>query len=85
MADTPAAGRCSRATPSGTTGDWAVISNGCNFFWCLRDPAGNFSGYNSDRDTITDDKLWTPGTWEPSLQALYAWGSEVPASMLTPR
>jgi hypothetical protein len=57
---------------------------GSNFFWCLRDPAGNFSGYNSDGDTITDDKLWTPGTWEPSLQALYARGPDVPASMLSP-
>jgi hypothetical protein len=26
----------------------------------------------ADRDTITDDKQWKPGTWEPSLQALYA-------------
>jgi catechol 2,3-dioxygenase-like lactoylglutathione lyase family enzyme len=57
---------------------------GSNFFWYLRDPAGNFSEYFSDMDTITDDQLWTPGTWEPSLRALYAWGPDVPPSMLEP-
>jgi catechol 2,3-dioxygenase-like lactoylglutathione lyase family enzyme len=59
-------------------------SIGSNFFWYLRDPAGNFSEYYSDMDTITDDQLWTPGTWEPSLRALYAWGPDVPPSMLEP-
>jgi catechol 2,3-dioxygenase-like lactoylglutathione lyase family enzyme len=57
---------------------------GSNFFWYLRDPAGNFSEYYSDMDTITDDQLWTPGTWEPSLRALYAWGPDVPSSMIEP-
>jgi hypothetical protein len=49
-----------------------------------RHPAGNFSEYYSDMDIITDDQLWTPGTWEPSLRSLYAWGPRVPPSMLTP-
>ena len=57
---------------------------GSNFFWYLRDPAGNFSEYYSDMDTITDDQLWKPETWEPSLRALYAWGPDVPPSMLEP-
>jgi catechol 2,3-dioxygenase-like lactoylglutathione lyase family enzyme len=57
---------------------------GSNFFWYLRDPAGNFSEYYSDMDAITDDQLWKPGTWEPSLAALYAWGPDVPPSMLEP-
>jgi catechol 2,3-dioxygenase-like lactoylglutathione lyase family enzyme len=57
---------------------------GSNFFWYLRDPAGNFSEYYSDMDIITDDQLWTPGTWEPSLRSLYAWGPDVPPSMLAP-
>jgi catechol 2,3-dioxygenase-like lactoylglutathione lyase family enzyme len=57
---------------------------GSNFFWYLRDPAGNFSEYYSDMDTITNDQLWTPGMWEPSLRALYAWGPDVPPSMLEP-
>jgi len=59
-------------------------SIGSNFFWYLRDPAGNFSEYSSDMDTITDDQIWTPGTWEPSLRALYSWGPDVPPSMLEP-
>jgi hypothetical protein len=57
---------------------------GSNFFWYLRDPAGNFSEYYSDMDTIIDDQLWKPGTFEPSLRTLYAWGPDVPASMLEP-
>jgi len=57
---------------------------GSNFFWYLRDPAGNFSEYYSDMDSITDDQLWIPGMWEPSLRALYAWGPDVPPSMLEP-
>jgi catechol 2,3-dioxygenase-like lactoylglutathione lyase family enzyme len=57
---------------------------GSNFFWYLRDPAGNFSEYYSDMDSITDDQLWTPGMWEPSLRALYSWGPDVPPSMLDP-
>ncbi len=57
---------------------------GSNFFWYLRDPAGNFSEYYSDMDTITDDQIWVPGTWEPTLRSLYAWGPDVPPSMLEP-
>jgi catechol 2,3-dioxygenase-like lactoylglutathione lyase family enzyme len=57
---------------------------GSNFFWYLRDPAGSFSEYYSDMDTITDDERWTPGNWEPSLRSLYAWGPDVPPSMLEP-
>ena len=37
---------------------------GSNFFWYLRDPAGNFSEYYSDLDCIVDDALWQPGVWE---------------------
>jgi catechol 2,3-dioxygenase-like lactoylglutathione lyase family enzyme len=29
-------------------------------FWYLKDPAGNFSEYYSDMDSIIDDQLWTP-------------------------
>ena len=57
---------------------------GSNFFWYLRDPAGNLSEYYSDMDSITEDQLWTPGIWEPSLRALCAWGPDVPPSMLEP-
>jgi hypothetical protein len=30
--------RCSRAAPSGTSGDWDALP-GSNFFWYLKDPA----------------------------------------------
>ncbi|WP_188588808.1 VOC family protein, partial [Gordonia jinhuaensis] len=33
---------------------------GSNFFWYLKDPAGNFSEYYSDMDSVIDDQLWTP-------------------------
>ncbi|MFD3427376.1 VOC family protein [Nocardia fluminea] len=56
---------------------------GANFFWYLRDPAGNFSEYYSDMDTIPEDDLWSPQVLE-GLQGLYAWGPPPPASFLEP-
>jgi catechol 2,3-dioxygenase-like lactoylglutathione lyase family enzyme len=56
---------------------------GSNFFWYLRDPAGNFSEYYSDMDCIVDDALWQPGVWDAS-KALYTWGPPPPASFLAP-
>lgn len=31
---------------------------GSNYFWYLRDPAGNFAEYYADMDCITDDQAW---------------------------
>jgi len=56
---------------------------GSNFFWYLKDPAGNFSEYYSDLDCIIDDALWTPGVWE-GARSLWAWGPPPPASFLAP-
>ncbi len=56
---------------------------GSNFFWYLRDPAGNFSEYYSDLDCIVDDALWTPGVWE-GAKGLYNWGPPPPPSFLAP-
>jgi len=56
---------------------------GSNFFWYLKDPAGNFSEYYSDIDCIVDDALWTPGEWS-GAQALYDWGPPPPPSFLAP-
>ncbi|MFI5958938.1 VOC family protein [Cryptosporangium sp. NPDC051539] len=56
---------------------------GSNFFWYLKDPAGNFSEYYSDLDCIVDDALWTPGTWE-GARGLYNWGPPPPPSFLAP-
>ena len=56
---------------------------GSNFFWYLKDPAGNFSEYYSDLDCIVDDALWNPGVWE-GARSLWAWGPPPPASFLAP-
>lgn len=56
---------------------------GSNFFWYLKDPAGNFSEYYSDLDCIVDDELWHPGVFD-GMHALYAWGAPPPPSFLMP-
>jgi catechol 2,3-dioxygenase-like lactoylglutathione lyase family enzyme len=56
---------------------------GSNFFWYLKDPAGNFSEYYSDMDCIVDDQLWKPGVFE-GVKALYDWGPPPPPSFLQP-
>ena len=56
---------------------------GSNFFWYLKDPAGNFSEYYSDMDCIIDDQLWTPEDLE-GARGLYAWGPPPPPSFLHP-
>jgi hypothetical protein len=56
---------------------------GSNFFWYLRDPAGNFSEYYSDLDEIIDDQVWT--TEEVAgASGLYAWGPAPDPSFLMP-
>ncbi|MBC2592444.1 VOC family protein [Rhodococcus aetherivorans] len=56
---------------------------GSNFFWYLKDPAGNFSEYYADLDCIVDDALWTPGMWE-GVKGLFNWGPPPPPSFLAP-
>jgi catechol 2,3-dioxygenase-like lactoylglutathione lyase family enzyme len=56
---------------------------GSNFFWYLKDPAGNFSEYYSDLDCIGEDQLWTPETFE-GAQGLFNWGPPPPPSFLAP-
>jgi len=56
---------------------------GSNFFWYLKDPAGNFTEYYADMDCIVDDQLWTPGVWD-GARSLYSWGPPVPPSFLAP-
>jgi len=57
---------------------------GSNFFWYLKDPAGNFSEYYSDIDCIVDDALWKPSVFEDNAKALYSWGPPPPPSFLAP-
>jgi catechol 2,3-dioxygenase-like lactoylglutathione lyase family enzyme len=56
---------------------------GSNFFYYLKDPAGNFSEYYSDMDCILEDQLWTPETLE-GARGLYNWGPPPPPSFLHP-
>lgn len=56
---------------------------GSNFFWYLKDPAGNFSEYYSDMDSIVDDQLWTPEVFE-GAKGLFSWGPPPPPSFLAP-
>jgi catechol 2,3-dioxygenase-like lactoylglutathione lyase family enzyme len=56
---------------------------GSNFFWYLKDPAGNFSEYYSDMDCIIDDQLWAPETLE-GARGLFSWGPPPPPSFLHP-
>jgi catechol 2,3-dioxygenase-like lactoylglutathione lyase family enzyme len=56
---------------------------GSNFFWYLKDPAGNFTEYYSDMDCIVDDQLWQPGVWE-GARGLFSWGLPPPPSFLRP-
>jgi catechol-2,3-dioxygenase len=56
---------------------------GSNFFWYLRDPAGNFSEYYSDLDCILDDQLWQPSVFEGKW-ARYDWGPPPPPSFIRP-
>jgi catechol 2,3-dioxygenase-like lactoylglutathione lyase family enzyme len=56
---------------------------GSNFFWYLKDPAGNFSEYYSDLDTILDDQLWTPEVFE-GAKGLFNWGPPPPPSFIQP-
>lgn len=56
---------------------------GSNFFWYLKDPAGNFSEYYSDMDCIPENEIWRPEVWE-GAQGLFNWGPPPPASFLEP-
>ena len=56
---------------------------GSNFFWYLKDPAGNFTEYYADLDCIIDDQLWTPGVWE-GIKSIYNWAPPLPASFIAP-
>jgi hypothetical protein len=52
---------------------------GSHLVWLIcRRPADARGRPRAAHLDITDDQLWKPGTWEPSLQALYAWGRKCP-------
>ncbi|MGW9026703.1 VOC family protein [Streptomyces sp. NPDC055722] len=53
---------------------------GANYFYYLRDPAGNMTEYYSDMDEITDDQVWKPGVFEPGS----LWSPAMPPSLIRP-
>lgn len=57
---------------------------GSNFFWYLRDPAGNFTEYYSDMDCIIDDQLWKPEVFDAGPKSLFSWGPPPPPSFIHP-
>jgi catechol 2,3-dioxygenase-like lactoylglutathione lyase family enzyme len=56
---------------------------GSNYFWYLREPAGNYVEYFADLDQIAEDAEWLAQSWEPE-KALFAWGPPVPPEFLEP-
>ncbi|MFJ6730130.1 VOC family protein [Streptomyces sp. NPDC091281] len=56
---------------------------GSNFFWYLKDPAGNFSEYYSDMDCVVDDQLWKPEVFDDA-KGLFNWGPPPPPSFIKP-
>lgn len=56
---------------------------GSNFFWYLKDPAGNFSEYYSDMDCIPEDEIWKPEVFH-GAEGLFSWGPPPPPSFLEP-
>jgi hypothetical protein len=56
---------------------------GSNYFWYLRDPAGNFAEYSCDLDVIADDEAWRVAA-SNAAHPLAAWGPPVPREFLAP-
>jgi catechol-2,3-dioxygenase len=56
---------------------------GSNYFWYLRDPAGNFAEYSSDLDVIADAEAWKVAASMPA-HGLAAWAPPVPREFLAP-
>jgi catechol 2,3-dioxygenase-like lactoylglutathione lyase family enzyme len=56
---------------------------GSNFFWYLRDPAGNYSEYYCDLDVIPETEAWIPESHGGHL-GLYNWGPMPPDIFLQP-
>lgn len=56
---------------------------GSNFFWYLRDPAGNYAEYYSDLDIITEALRWEERTWG-ARESIAAWGPKHPRDFFRP-
>ena len=79
-----AAGAAMVATdPSRHTWGLGRHAIGSNYFWYLRDPAGNFVEYTSDLDVIADEEAWRVASSMPA-HGLAAWAPPVPREFLAP-
>lgn len=56
---------------------------GSNFFWYLRDPAGNYAEYYSDLDIITEGLRWDERTWG-ARESIASWGPPHPRDFFRP-
>jgi catechol 2,3-dioxygenase-like lactoylglutathione lyase family enzyme len=87
MDDVDAVGRAAAAMVAAdpTRHVWGLGRHGIgsNYFWYLRDPAGNFAEYTSDLDVIADDEAWRVAA-ASAAHPLAAWGPPVPREFLAP-
>jgi catechol 2,3-dioxygenase-like lactoylglutathione lyase family enzyme len=87
MDDLDAVGRAASAMVAAdpTCHVWGLGRHGIgsNYFWYLRDPAGNFAEYSSDLDVIVDAEAWKVAA-SASAHPLAAWGPPVPGPFLAP-
>jgi catechol 2,3-dioxygenase-like lactoylglutathione lyase family enzyme len=87
MDDVDSVGRAAAAMVAADPGRhvWGLGRHGVgsNYFWYLRDPAGNFAEYSSDLDVIADDEAWKVAA-STGAHPLAAWGPPVPPAFLAP-
>ena len=87
MDDVDAVGRAGAAMvgADATRHVWGIGRHaiGSNYFWYLRDPAGNFAEYSSDLDVVADAEAWKVAA-SAVTQPLAAWAPPVPAAFLAP-
>ena len=88
MDDVDAVGRAAaamlEADPSRHVWGLGRHAIGSNYFWYLRDPAGNFHEYTSDLDVIDEAEAWRVATTTQAPAALAIWGPPVPREFLVP-
>jgi catechol 2,3-dioxygenase-like lactoylglutathione lyase family enzyme len=87
MDDVDAVGRAAAAMVAGDPARhvWGLGRHGIgsNYFWYLRDPAGNYAEYSSDLDVIADAEAWRVAA-AAQTHPLAVWGPPVPPDFLAP-
>ncbi|MCT9933792.1 VOC family protein [Planotetraspora sp. A-T 1434] len=84
VADVDSIGRAAKAVleghPERHTWGFGRLAVGSNYFYYLRDPAGNQCEYYCGMDEITDDQVWEPGVFEVGA----VWGPPIAPSLIKP-